>query len=80
MKNKLNDLNNHLFAQIERLGDEGLSSEKLKEEIDRSKALSGLAQSVIGNAKLALDVAVAAKEWGFQSSLLPMIGTEVREK
>ncbi len=29
MKNKISDLNNHLFAQFERLSDEGLSSEEV---------------------------------------------------
>ena len=77
MKNQLVDLNNHLFAQIERLSDEELTGEKLKAEIERSKALSGIAQNIIGNAKLVLEAHIAAKEWGVGGSL-PMIGT-VRE-
>lgn len=59
MKNKLTDLNNHLFAQLERLGDEGLSEDELKNEIARSKAMSGLASSVVSNARLALDAQIA---------------------
>ena len=38
MKNKLTDLNNHLFAQLERLGDEDLSGEKIADEVKRAKA------------------------------------------
>ena len=55
MKNKLIDLNNHLFAQIERLGDEDIKDEKLKDEIERSKAVGNIASKIIDNARLALD-------------------------
>ncbi|WP_462155973.1 hypothetical protein [Pseudoalteromonas piscicida] len=55
MKNTLADLNNHLFAQLERLNDEDIAGEKLTEELKRSKAVTGVAHQVIGNAKLMLD-------------------------
>ncbi len=32
MKNKLADLNNHLFAQLERLSDEDLAPEQIEQE------------------------------------------------
>ncbi len=55
MKNSLNDLNNHLFEQIERLNDEELVGTDLEEEILRSKAVSNVAKKIIDNATLMLD-------------------------
>lgn len=55
MKNKLGDLNNHLFAQLERLSDEDLKGEQLQEEIDRTKAVTTVASKIIENGSLMLD-------------------------
>ena len=57
MKNKLTDLNNHLFAQLERLGDEGLSPNVVKEEVMRTDAIVKLSNQIINNARLSLDAA-----------------------
>ncbi|MCK9327246.1 MAG: hypothetical protein M0P69_17270 [Bacteroidales bacterium] len=54
MKNTLGDLNNHLFAQLERLSDEDIKGEQLKEEIVRAKAVTGLASQIIANGTLVL--------------------------
>lgn len=54
MKNTLGDLNNHLFAELERLADEELQGEKLAEEIERAKAIREIASQVINNANTAL--------------------------
>ena len=54
MKNTLGDLNNHLFAQLERLGEEDLTDDQLKKEIERSKAVMGIAKNIIDNGSLVL--------------------------
>ena len=54
MKNTLEDLNNHLFAQLERLGDEEIKGEELKEEIMRASAVTGIATRIIENGALVL--------------------------
>lgn len=55
MKNTLLDLNNHLFAEIERLSDEDLRGEDLSEELSRARELGRIAGRIIENGKLALD-------------------------
>ena len=55
MKNTLVDLNNHLFAELERLSDEDLTGEELEAEISRSKALTCVSSQIIQNGKLLLD-------------------------
>jgi len=54
MRNTLGDLNNHLFAQLERLGEEDLKDDELQKEINRAKAITGLASQVIANGNLVL--------------------------
>jgi hypothetical protein len=51
-KNKIEDLRNHLFLQLEKLADEDLKGDALKEEINRSEAISGLADQIIQSAKV----------------------------
>lgn len=54
MKNKLVDLNNHLFEQLERLNDDNLDGENLQVEMERAKAMTSIAQQIISNGNLAL--------------------------
>lgn len=54
-RNKLADLNNHLFEQLERLNDETLNDDGLKDEILRSKAIEGIAKTIINNGNLVLN-------------------------
>jgi hypothetical protein len=61
-QNKLSDLNNHLFAQLERLGDEDMSEEETKKEIERARAITGVAKQIISNGNLVLKAAKFADE------------------
>lgn len=63
MKNTLHDLNNHLFAQLERLSEEELSVEELSKEISRTGAIVNVASQIIDNANTVMK-AVALKENG----------------
>lgn len=57
MKNTLGDLNNHLFAQLERLNDEDLTGDELDRELKRSKGICDIARNVIDNANIVLQAA-----------------------
>ena len=56
MKNTLQDLNNHLFAQLERLTDEDLTDEQLEHEIKRSKCVVSVAHTIVDNTRVQVDI------------------------
>jgi len=53
-RDKMKDLRHHLFAQLERLEDEDLTIEDLEKEVKRSKALVGVANTLIDTARVEL--------------------------
>ncbi len=71
MKNKLVDLNNHLFEQLERLNDEYLTEEELTKEITRSRAMTDIAGKIIDNANLGLQAEKLKIEYGRREIELP---------
>lgn len=56
-KNKLSDLNDHFFAQLERLNDETLTEEQQLIEIKKAHAISQVGEQVIKTARLTFEVA-----------------------
>ena len=54
-RNTLGDLNLHLFEQIERLLDDELAGEKLREEVVRAKAVASIAKEIVATGQLVLD-------------------------
>lgn len=74
MRNTLGDLNNHLFEQLERLNNNELKSEELKEEISRAKAISDVAAKIIENGRLVLEAQKFADDkWDAERSLPKML-------
>ncbi len=71
MRNNLSDLNNHLFAELERLSDEELMGEKLDDEIKRAEAISSVAEKVINNADTVLKGVKIQNEFGSIPSSVP---------
>lgn len=55
MKNKLSDLNNILFEQLERLTQEDLEPEKITAEIQRTTSVVQVADRIVQNARLQLE-------------------------
>ena len=77
MKNKLTDLNNHLFAQLERLSEEGLTPEQIDTEVKRTDAIVGVAEQIVRNADLQLKaVTIVANHGDRFLTHLPMIGID----
>lgn len=54
MKNKLTDLNDHLFMALERLNDEELDAEKIETEAKRADAIVAVAEQIVRGADLQL--------------------------
>ena len=74
MKNKLIDLNNHLFAQLEKLGDDDLSDEALEKEIKRTDAMVSVSSQIIQTANVALSAAkLVASQNGNYEAILPLV-------
>jgi len=73
MKNKLSDLNNHLFEELERLNDEELKGEFLKEEIGRAKAIASISEKIIANGNLVLNAIKEKREMGEDIKDMPRL-------
>lgn len=64
MKNKLTDLNDYLFEQIERINDDSLNEEELNKEIKKAEAIQGIAETIIKNGELQFKAAMKAADLG----------------
>lgn len=70
-RNTLSDLNNHLFATLERLGDESLDAEQMRMEIERAKAIKDVAGAVVSNSRLMLNAMEFRSQYGDEGGSIP---------
>jgi len=71
----LADLNDHLFAQLNRLSQDNMTSEQIEEEVSRTAAIVSVANQVTHNADLQLKAAKLYAEHGRGVlDMLPQIG------
>jgi hypothetical protein len=54
-RNKLSDLRDHMFAALERLDDEELTNEQIKNEIEKAKSIAMVGSVIINSAKVEID-------------------------
>lgn len=73
-KNRLKDLNDHLFAQMERLSEEGLTPEQIEAEVQRTDAIVAVSDQILANANFHLKAAHLVAQHGDRfKKALPMI-------
>ncbi len=64
MKNKLQDVRDHLVLAMERLNEEGADPTAVKAAVDRAKAVSTVANSFIDSVKVEIDAIRVASDCG----------------
>lgn len=75
MKNKLTDLNNILFEQLERLQDDEISPEEFERELHRTNAVTKVSKVIIDTAALSLRAFREVNEIGNgQKVEVPLLG------
>lgn len=77
-KNTLGDLNNHLFAQLEKLNDDDLIGEQLDNEVKRTESIVKISEQIIRNGELQLKAMQHMDEYGYERQKLVPEMLEVR--
>ena len=75
-KNKLSDLNDHLFAQIERLNDETLTPEQMELELKKADAMEKVSKQILDSSRVVLDaenLKLKILEKGYTVSTFPIL-------
>lgn len=78
MQNKLSDLNNHLFEQLERLLDDDVcnTKETTAAEIAKAKAVCDISQQIVNIANVQLDGVRLSNEWNLKGAMPKTLAIE----
>lgn len=76
----LSNLNSVLFQQLNRLNDPALDGDKMQQEIERGKAVSGIAKNITEAAKIQLEALRTAKEWNIKPNDMPEALCDTQKK
>ncbi len=73
MKNKLTDLNNYLFEELERLMDDEVCHDEnsTQQEITKSGAIVNLSKAIIDNSRVQIVAVKFANDWNYKNGDLP---------
>ena len=75
--NKLSDLRNHIFMALERLSDEGMTTEQVTSEVEKAKAIAQLSATIIASAKVEIDYINAVGLVDSQSELFKSVNPKL---
>ena len=73
VRNTFDDLNNHLFEQIERLNDDELSADELEREVKRAKSMSLISDKIIKAAETQLKAYEMSQEYEGTHKQMPKL-------
>ena len=66
--NNMTALNDYLFEMMDAVSNEDLTGEALEEELKRTSTKLKVAEAIMANSRLALDVMVATNEYGLDGA------------
>ena len=75
--NKLSDLRDHIFMALERLSDEGMTTEQVTSEVEKAKAIAQLSATIIASAKVEIDYINAVGLVDSQSDLFKSVNPKL---
>jgi hypothetical protein len=75
--NKLSDLRDHIFMALERLADDGMTTEQVAQEVDKAKAIAQLSSTIIASAKVEIDYINAVGLIDTQSELFKSVNPKL---